>query len=259
MSLMIRQLLFFLISLVPLSLIGQMTGINKDNDRRADPQLQYLYRIYLDSVASPEDFINGKEYLPYSVHSRTTPLLFSGEILNTVIKFNGREYKNIRLQYDTYLDEFIYTDTSRFIDNQYPRIALNKDLVNGINVIFRGDTMKFRFLKFIKTSGYNPEEGFYEVLYTGKSAFVIRHKSSMYVHHALNEYKYSPERYVFIGGTFYRIKNLKEFLPVFGEHSPSIDEFIKGSDIRFRKVQNSDIVRILVYYDSLNKSKTGLQ
>ena len=258
MLLMIRQFLILLLSLVQFSLPGQMIDNFRDNYYRTDPQQQYLYMIYLDSITSPGEIINGKEYLPYSVHSRTTPLLFSGEILNTVLKFNNREYNNVRLQYDTYLDEFIYTDTSRFIDNQYPRIALNRDLINGIDIIFRGDTMKFRYLKFRGTTGDNPGEGYYEVVYNGNSAFIIKHHSSMYTYHALNEYKYSPEKYVFIGGKSFRIKNLKDFLPVFGEHSPEIDEFIKRSNIRLRKAQKSDIVRILVYFDSLNKSQAGL-
>jgi len=48
------------------------------------------------------------------------------------------------LQYDTFLDEVIYTDTSRTINYMFPQIALNKDIVEGFNLYLENDSLIFR-------------------------------------------------------------------------------------------------------------------
>jgi hypothetical protein len=230
---------------------GQTPENNTEISQTGDQQKNNLYRLYFESVTIPKEIINGKEYLPYNIHGRTTPLLFSGQVFNTTLRLKTREYKNIRLQYDTYLDELIYTDTSRFIDNQYPRIALNKDIIEGFSFFLPGQTMNFRYLKFPENKDNNLENGFYEIAYDGDTRLIIKHKSIQYNYQALNEYKYSPERYVLIGETFTGIQNNKVFLSMFGEKSGEISEFLKNSRIRIKNAGKDDLIKVLEYIDTI--------
>ncbi|MCJ7449264.1 MAG: hypothetical protein MUO72_16435 [Bacteroidales bacterium] len=250
---MIRHI--FLLLFPILSASGQIPDNNERISQDLNQQKNYLRRLYYESVTVPNEMINGKEYLPYFSHSKTTPLLFSGQRLNAILTIKNREFKNIRLQYDTYLDELIYTDTTRMVNFEYPRIALNKDIVDGFNIEFNGDSMLFKYLKFPENTENELENGFYEVAYDGVTRFIIKHKSDKYIRQALNEYDYSPEGYILNGDKFKEIKNNKAFLQMFREWSAEIKEFLKKSKININKAGKYDIIKVLVYIDSMKKSE----
>ncbi len=231
---------------------------NENSDPVNDP-LNALYRFYFNSVAIPNELINGKEYLPYFFHGKTTPLLFSGEPVNAVLTIRGRVYTNLKLQYDTYLDEVIYTDTSRMIDNVYPMIALNKDIVEGFYFMPGGESIDFRNFKFPDSPDNKLESGFYEIAYDGPTQFIIRHRSTQYNYNALNEYKYSPARYVLSGSSYTLIKNNKSFLQLFGDSSGLIRHYLKSSGIKVRRADKQEITGVLKYFDSISQEQGAKQ
>ena len=59
----------------------------------------------------------------------------------------SRRYNNLILQYDTFLDEVVYTDTSRTMNYRFPEIALNKDIVEGFNLYFEDDSLHFQIFQ----------------------------------------------------------------------------------------------------------------
>lgn len=258
-SLIIKQIIFLFFLLFALSCPGQAPQISNDNSNPADDQLSSLYSFYFNSVSTPNELINGKEYLPYFFHGKTTPLLFSGEPVNAILMIRGRVYKDLKLQYDTYLDEVIYTDTSRMIDNVYPRIALNKDIVEEFYFMRGGESIDFRNIKFPESSGNKMESGFYEIAYEGPTQFIIRHRSTQYNYNALNEYKYSPARYVLSGSRYNLIKNNKSFLQLFGDSSGLIRHYLKSSGIKVRRADKQEIIGVLRYFDSLSQAQGAKQ
>lgn len=249
---------FFILQFLVLSVAVSGQAPQNKAERSQDINLQknYLFSLYYESVSVPNELINGKEYLPYFLRSVHNPMLFADEKPNATLKINGREYRSIRLEYDTYLDEVVYTDTSRMVDNSYPRIALNKDKVDGFGVFFRGDSMIFRYLRF---PGKEIDDGFFEIAYNGDTRFIIRHKSSQYIFDAVKEYKYSPERYILAGGKLHEIKSSRAFLAFFGERSGEVKAYMKGLKIKLRTADKNDMIKVVAYYDSLRKSNTGRQ
>jgi hypothetical protein len=222
-------------------------------------QLEYIRDLYLSANSTPSEIKQGEEYISYYYRSKTTPLLFDGKEFVSTIYFNGRKYVNIKLQYDTFLDEVLYTDTSRLINFQFPKIALNKNLVGGFIFFTDYDSLKFSYLRFPKSPGNDMNDGFYEVIYTQGSRALIKHKSLEYISQAVNEYKYTPELYVSIGDKYLRIKNNKDLIRAFQNHSHEIKEFLGASKIKIKHAAKSRIVEALKYYDSLLKSDTDLK
>ncbi len=249
---------FFILLFLVLSAVVKGQAPQNKAERSQDINLQknHLYGLYYELVSVPNELINGKEYLPYFLYSKHNPMLFEGEVPKATLKINGREYRNTKLQYDTYLDDVIYTDTSRMVDNAYPQIALNKDIVEGFEVFFRGDSMIFRYLTF---PGKEIDDGFFEIAYNGDTRFIIRHKSSQYIYDAVKEYEYSPVRYILSGGKFHEIKNSSAFLELLGEKSGEVKAYMKESRIKFRTADKNDMIRVLSYYDSLKKLNAGMQ
>jgi hypothetical protein len=230
------------------------TMINNSTTTRvpgSDQQTDYLRKLYTSKVEAPKELINGKEYETYYGRSKVKPLLFFEKKRSASIITRTRRYNNLTLQYDTFLDEVVYTDTSRTINSRFPQIALNKDIVEGFNLYFEGDSIIFRYFREPASSDMNLEEGFYEVAYEGNSKYVIKHKSSDYVKDGFDNYKYSPENYINTGNGFYKTRKMKDLLRLTGDRSEEVKRFIKTTNIRIKKADKRDMISILKFYDSL--------
>jgi hypothetical protein len=255
------QTLFFLVS----SLVsGQNSNLlksksykdsgNTDKTSLIARQTDYLKKLYSENVEAPMELINGKEYEPYYLRSEVKPLLFPNRERTASILTRTRRYNNLTLQYDTYLDEVVYTDTSKQINFRFPQIALNKDIIAGFNLYFKDDSLIFRYFGVSDCSGKNLKEGFYEVVHEGKTSYIIKHESSFYQRQGLNNYKYSAKNLISTGGEFIRIKNKKSLLSLFGERSVEIKSFLHSAKIKMRKADKEQILAIVKFYDSLIKS-----
>ncbi len=263
----LKNLLFrILLFVVSLPASGQNGNLSKNNSSNNpvntnisipnDRQAEYIRRLYSEKVEAPKELINGKEYEPYYTRSKIKPLLFPEKERTASVITNTRRYNNLTLQYDTFLDEVIYTDTSRTVNYRFPQIALNKDIIEGFSLYFEDDSLIFRYFRLPECATKKLKEGFYEVVYEGKSQYVIKHESSFYVREGLNNYKYSPKNYISVGGVFYKINNRKSLLHLFGEKSKAVKEFLHSTGIRVRKADKNQIFHVLKFYDSLYISES---
>lgn len=214
-------------------------------------QTEYIKSSYSEKIETANEIVNGKEYVSYYIRSTQKPLLFPRKKRTATLFTFSRRYNNLDLQYDTFLDEVIFTDTTKTINYSYPKIALNKDIVEGFSLYFEDDSMHFRYLRMPQCSEKNLKEGFYEIAYQGKSQYYIKHRSTYFMREGLNEYEYSPEIYISTGGNFYKITGKGSLLKLFGEKSGEIKKFIHMSRIRIREADKGQYISILKYYDSL--------
>jgi len=206
-------------------------------------------------VEAPKELVNGKEYEPYYTRSKFKPLLSFGKDRTASIKTKTRNFTNITLQYDTFLDELIYTDTSRTINFRFPQISLNKDNIEGFNLYFEDDILTFKYFRYSDYPGGDLPEGFYEVVYEGESKYLIKHVSYVYERDGINEYNYKPANYISIGERYFRISKRKDLLTLFGEKSGAVREFLHSNRIRVKSAGKKQIVSVLKYYDSLVESE----
>jgi hypothetical protein len=217
-----------------------------------DSQTEYLKNSYFKKIETTNEIVNGKEYVSYYVQSQQKPLLFLKKKRTAALFTTSRRYNNLDLQYDTFLDEVIFTDTTKTINYSFPKIALNKDIVEGFSLYFEDDSMHFKYLRMPQCSEKNLKEGFYEVAYQGKSQYCIKHVSHYFMREGMHEYQYSPENYISTGGNFYKITGKGSLLKLFGEKSGEVKKFIHMSRIRIREADKGQYISILKFYDSLN-------
>jgi hypothetical protein len=223
------------------------------NPLAAEPGTDMISELYYKSVSIPNEIINGKEFISYFYRSKTNPFLFSALVFRATLYFNNRKYSDVKLQYDTFLDEVIYTDTTKMLNFEFPKICLNRELIDSFSFKFKGGIYKFINLKFPADSRNHPEDGFYEVAYDGPTRFIIRHMSAEYVRDGVNEYEYSPVSYFYIDGTYRKLTNMKDFIQMFGLRADEIKEYLHRKKIKIRKAGKNDIAEILRYYDSAVK------
>jgi hypothetical protein len=217
-------------------------------------QVDCLSRFYVQSVKNSYELVSGKEYLPNYFKSTEKPILFYGRKHKSSLVINGRRYENVWLEYDTFLDELLYSDSLNLIDNKVYRICMNKDPVNGFIFYYSEDTIEFRHLSNENDPAFNLHEGFFEVVYYGKSRYIIRHKSIFLVKEGIGEYTYEPEKYVMTEGEYTRVKTRREFLHLFGERAGEIRKYMRINGIHFRNSDKHEIAGVLCYYDNLSLS-----
>jgi hypothetical protein len=224
----------------------------EQNSTILESQTDYLKKIYFQKVDHVDELVNGRDYNTYYFRSKSKPLLNYSRKMKSYLLLKGRKYDNLSLEYDTFRDELIYSDTSRFIDNKMFRIALNEDLIEEFCFYSGKDSLKFRYFK--PDEAFNLNEGFYEVVYDGRSKLLIRHKSMLTEKEGKIEYLYSPEDYIKVNSGYSKIKGSSGFRRLFGEKSAEMKKFIHGNRVHFRSADKYQKASVLRYYDSLVSS-----
>jgi len=207
--------------------------------------------LYLKVFSGVSDIRYGKEYISYYFKSKSAPLLNNGRKFQSTLFFSGRRYDNVTLQYDTFLDEVIYPDSSILINYQFPKIILNKSLVESFILNSGNKAMLFRNLKFTGNTGACLQDGYYEIVYDGITKAIIKHKSVEYNYQAVNEYKYKPEIYLNPGAKYIRIKNNKDLIKALGRNPAEVKIFLEKAGIKIKNTSYYRIAEVLKYYDSL--------
>jgi hypothetical protein len=257
---MVRISFLFFILLLTFSLEAQnpitSADINENKYYRAiiDSQTDYLNKLYFQNVDNVDELVNGIDYVPYYYRSDSKPLLFNGTRYESSLILKGRRYSNLLLEYDTYLDEIVYSDNSKYIESKVFKVALNKDPVDGFTFNLGIDSLMFRHFSSERVPDFNLPDGFYEVVYDGECKYIIRHKSYMVEKEGINEYIYSPEDYVLVKNGFLKIKNAKEFFNLFGERSAEVKKFARVNRVHIRQADKYQLSAVLRYYDSLVSS-----
>lgn len=216
-----------------------------------------LEKSYLKVLSPSNDIIDGWEFLPYDYRSKTTPFLEEGKTFPADILMNDRLFLNVPVQYDTFQDEIVYTDTTRMISSRYPKIILRKEVIDSFCLHTSSGNMTFRKLRFSGNVLPAMKDGYYEIAYDGPTRLYVRHTSLPYRRDAINEYDYSPMYFIFNKGSWMYVKNQKEFLALFGNEAGRIKTWAKQGSIKLRKMRKADIVRVLKYFDaSANQTNT---
>ncbi len=233
-----------------LSLSGEVMG-NEEYRVISDFQQAYLNTLYVKRVNIADELINGREYIPYYFKCKVKPLLFDQRKRSGSLLFNGRRYDHLKLEYDTFLDQLVYSDSSKLVDDKLFEIALNKDPVEGFSLYFDNDSMTFRHFRTGRQDNFNLPDGFYEVVYDGKSKYIIRHQSFPVEKDGLYEYRYTPSLFVSTGEVFSRFRSTGSFIKLFGKYSDQVRKYMRANQIRVRYAGKSEMSAVLRYYDTL--------
>lgn len=224
--------------------------VNLENE-----QHKYLDSLFADKTGTKRSFISGKNYSPYYTLSNHKPILFYGKERTASLISGGKLFRNIDLQYDTYLDILIYENKGLIFNSLAGLIALNSDYVNRFDLYFENDTLSFCYFSPAIDPAFNLEPGFYELVYDGRCKYMVKHKSTRSKVNGIEDYWYDPEGFVKVGEQYVKISSLRQFVHLFGSASVNIRQFIAKKNIRIRDAGKNQITDILRFYESIeNKS-----
>ena len=213
-------------------------------------QEEYLSSLYNFETGGSGRLVNGRDYFQYYAGSKLKPILFSGRESRGSVTFSSGILRNVILEYDTFLDEVIYTDSTRYADYPYCKIALNKSSLSGFNLVFGSDTMVFEYFKPGDGKTYNLKEGFYELVYEGKSRYLVKHQSSLVETNGRRDYYYKPVAFLMRGDRYIRVRSFRNLLRLLTAESGDLKKYIHRKRIKAGEAGKRQIIDILEFYDN---------
>ena len=213
-------------------------------------QIDSLYELYAHNIDPSYELINGRAYFPYYFRSSSQPILFSEKNYSSSVTLKGIRYEDVALEFDTYTDEVIYIDSTRFCIYSPLKVALKKDNVDGFEFYIDTDTMSFRYFSQDTDPLFDLKDGYYEVVLERGSKYLIKHYSILMEMPESDEYNYTHDDFVNIGNGFSKISTKRQFIKIFGERSGEMRKQIEGSGTKIRKANKEQIMFVLKYYDS---------
>jgi hypothetical protein len=202
--------------------------------------------IYDKQVGDQSPLYNGSQYVSYGfVFKAGSPYYMSDQFSNGSVVYDGILFSNLPLLYED-LREFLVTKKDGYL----------LQLINARISSF--DISGHQFIRLIADSSNRgiPKTGFYEILYSGRSAVLkktskdIQEVASIYegVLHFVEE---SDSYFIKRGNVFIRVKSGSELLDAFRDHQKDIQHFIKNNKLKFRKEKESTLIKAAGYYDQI--------
>ncbi len=240
---------FIMFFLFPGFLMAQDPGTETENDTLTRYQHIYLRHVY-DSVIhlSTEDVLSGCEYELYYPVTSTTPLLPQKRYLNGSVTIEGIRHSPVIIQYDTYLDQLIYFDFRHQAGRSVVPVMLNKYRVDAFELVLPGGRMKFRNLTF-PDSVNSVGSGFFEVVYEGKTRYLIRYKSILAITGGNYIFTIRTRRYLENHHTVFLITGKKSLLKALADRKADIRKYIRQNRLHVRRAGKDEMRMLLRFYD----------
>jgi hypothetical protein len=196
------------------------------------------------------DLLYGIVYKPTNYNSIGHPFYLNDKIYSANLYFDGNTYKNVSLKYDLYTQKIVlYQD---YNSSQYRFIELNINLIDSFELIDESSKVHY----FFKNSNYTDkitEIKFLELIYKNEITYIVgRNKSFIELAQELKNKFYLKEyHYLIFNGQLEIINSKADILNLFLNRKKELKKFIRKNKIKMRSLETPDLLKIVIYYESL--------
>jgi hypothetical protein len=205
--------------------------------------------VYTKAANANTHLYNGSEYIDYDHRITGDPFFASLYFTDGSVVFDDILYTHVKMFYDILHDDLIiknYNDTA---------LILVKEKISSFN---------FANHYFIQLVTNNAETGiktpgFFEVLYNGNTKLFARRKkeitekiSTQYSESLFTE---KNEYFLYNKNNYYPVSDKKSILNILKDRKPDLIKFLHQNKIKFRKNKEAAMIKMVAYYDGLNKPK----
>jgi hypothetical protein len=222
---------------VHLNLIFFLPGIFFAGISFGQQQASLPVQMYEQALKGSQQLFNGTEYFKYKSYSGEHPYYLSDQYIVGTLNYDGVSYPAVPLYYDIHKDQLI---TPYYFDGSW--MAFVGELVQN----FKLKDHSFSYFRAMK--GDLPGSGFYEVLYSGKSKLIARHRK-IYSEQidgmeVIRAFKQSVEYYLLKGDRSFRLNENEKIPQALKDQKNELRNFLRKNP----KATLSDLVR---HYDSI--------
>jgi hypothetical protein len=224
-------------------------GQSADSDITArQVQIDNIVANYYSAIGDQSRLYNGPEYnfYPKSI-SGSAYFTDSPEFATGVVEYDGFTYKNLQMMYDLYKGSIVM---------QLPSKMASIELITERVQSF--DIFGHHFVKrdaLTQANGQNLVAGFYDMMYTGKTEFIVHREKVMQnkTSAALDRFFTDESRkmYLKIGGVYKTFGSQSSLLDLLADKKAELKKFIKENNISFYDEKEQAMVKVVAYYDQL--------
>lgn len=246
MNIQIR-ILFLLAGLFILSLLPGQERTDQDISGKIERLVSDIRHLSDSLYGMDFGLINGEEYRYRHTSIDGHPYYRNDSWFQGSVISGNREHVGVWLRYDIFDDRVILNHTS---GSETFMIALNKEMVGEFTL----EEDRFIQLYDRDIADNFPEPGYYQELYTGNVQLLIKWKKYISGSSGLQpgEFRPDPVRLVRKDGVFHKLNGRNSLLNILDDRKEAVSSYIRSNSIVVRNAPNSDLVRILRYYDSLS-------
>jgi len=207
--------------------------------------------VYFKSLAEQSGIYRGVEYTGFPYRLNNGHQYFETQFpVQGSVYYDGILYKDIPMWYDLVKNQVIV----QYIDG-FSEIKLHNELIDYFSI----HDHHFVHLGRDKTGNNTLSEGFYDLVYLGRTQVLVKRSKGtlkeVSAGFAITILKQKNEFYLIKEGVYLPVKNQSSVLNALGNKQKEIQEFLKKSNVKFRKDPENAIVRMVRYYDILTESK----
>jgi hypothetical protein len=194
------------------------------------------------TIADQSELYNGAQYELYPPANKGTfYFLDKNYCVPSVIHYNDTWYKNIPILYDVHNDVMV----SIAGNNLY---AMRSEKVSDVYLL------DHHFIYRNADPLNSLAAGFYDLLYGGKSAVLVKRTKKIDESKATETiYEDITDIYVKKGNKYYPVNSKGSVMDVFKDKNKELNQYLKDNKIKFNKDRESAIARLAGYYDQINK------
>jgi hypothetical protein len=217
---------------VQLKLIFCLPGIFFAGHLFGQQQASLPIQMYEQALKGSQQLFNGTEYFKYKSYSGEHPYFLSDQYIVGSLDYDGVFYPAVPLYYDIHKDQLI---TPYYFDGSW--MAFVGELVQN----FKLKDHSFSYFRAMK--GDLPGAGFYEVLYSGKTILIVRHRKiyseQIEGMEVIRAFKQTIEYYLLKNDRSFRLNENEKIPQVLKDQKTELRNFLRKNP----KATLSDIVR----------------
>ncbi len=204
---------------------------------------------YQQFIGKSAPLYSGLQYVEYvSRINEGHPFLLQPDFVKGTVMYDNILYENVDLMFDLLRNRVVVKDASGLF-----RLTPDPEKISRFTL---GDHL------FVKPEADNEllsKSNFYEVLYTSNRLTLLK-KENKKLDEAMNPpgvpglkrtVLSSTDFYIKKHGVYYRLNRSRQILAVFKDRKTEIRQLMRQKDFRLKTDPDAALVRLVVYYDSL--------
>jgi len=226
---------------------SQVAGTDSSSQQGA---LTSTLSVFYASIGKQSPLYNGTEYTFYD------PIVTGNAYFSDVkaftpasLVYNGILFNQVPILYDIYSDQVVV-----LLYNHFTKFALVKEKVSSFDYLGR------HFININADTLANNtviQSGFYNELYNGKTQVLAKSSKNIQTTSGQNSietyFNLSKSYYVRKNGTYYSVSGKGSMLDVLKDKKKQLQQYIRASQLNFRKEPEEAMVEVTSYYDQLSK------
>jgi hypothetical protein len=202
---------------------------------------------FQDLVSTSAPLYNGISYIHYWNKVIGHPYFLADQFQPTEIQYLDYTYQGIPLKYDLLKDQLVMLNATK----EFEMVLLNEHVSE-----FSINNHDFIAIKNDSIHSFNPGQGFYELLYHGRSSVIVKYlkriEASLKAEDNNSRFAEYTYYYVFDGNEYHAVEGLTDFFNLHKEQKAELKKYLKKEKLSFSKNPAKTLVSLATYFDSLS-------